>query len=110
MLLYILGCFVAAVIVTWLAVKAARPVNDWFDRREAATIVVGADYRATYTVKAANPWQPAEIKSWKVKVADVACGYVKYFHYRGDGTLVEYPFEVAPIYKFKMLFDLEEAQ
>ena len=105
--MYYFGCLVAAVIVTWLAVKAAKPVNRWFDRREEAKIVVGADYRASYTVKAANPWEPAEVKTWKVKVVDVAAGHVKYHHYRDDGVLVTHLFEVAPIYKFRMLYTLE---
>ena len=109
-MLYFFGCFVAAVIVTWLAVKAAKPVNRWFDRREEAKIVVGADYSASHTSKAANPWESAEIKTWKVKVLDVKEGLVKYHHYRDDGTLVEYPFGVQPVYRFLMLYKQEPAE
>ena len=110
MVSYFFICLAIAIVAGWLALKAAGPVNRWFDQREEAKIVVGANYRATYTVKRANPWEPAEVKTWKVKVADVAAGYVKYFHYRDDGTVVEYPFEVQPIYRFRMLYQLEAAE
>lgn len=78
------------------------------DRKQERSIVVGADYRASYTASPANPWQPAEVKTWKVKVDDVKEGYVKYFHYRDDGSLVTHLFEVAPVHRFLMLYKLEE--